>query len=181
MAGYRERAFEMVGEIVMEWAWLDQRIIIDTWQARDPNRQSPFVIGAIEQGFYRRLLDWARLHRSSAKPTTLKDFEAFLAHVQVLSSKRDDLAHNLRDISEANGDHVFGLHGTRLQFDFEGNWARWKRKYLHLLPSARPPQPKPPEHFAYYRPQMAKLLADIIQARERIVEIGEIHRSGRQF
>ena len=124
------------------------------------------MLGPLEQGFSKRWNEWGRIHRPYAKNRS--DFEKLHKHVQALSDFRDDISHNLHDISYSQDGTDFGLHVFRVTPDWKTKFDRWRAKYRRLRWQARPPAPYVTEQKYYRKSDVTKFIAETEAAIEKI-------------
>ena len=157
-------AYELIGRAVFAWGHFEQYMVSHIWMSRKP--VTAFYAGPLEQGFSKRWNEWCRIHRPYAEDRA--DFEKFHRHVQNLSDFRDDLSHNIHDISYNHYGTDFGLHVFRVTPDWRTKFDRWKTKYGHLPWKARPPAPYTKELLHYRKADVVKFISETEAALEKI-------------
>jgi hypothetical protein len=164
-------AFELIGRAIFAWGRFEQTIIGQTWRSRDPLRKSPFPIGPIEPGFHLRWNEWCKIHQGYASNGPA--FEQLRLRVKALSDFRDDLAHNVLDISYGPYGDTFSLHVRRQSFDWKTKWQRWANRYAHLPGKGRPVGPYAAQLLQYQRPDLEGFIRDTDAATDAVTEISE--------
>jgi hypothetical protein len=160
-------AYEVIGRAIIAWGHFEQHMLSQIWVSRKP---SAFYATALPQGFSKRWIEWCNIHRPYA--ASLSDFEAFLRHVRDLSDFRDDIAHNVHDISYNHHGDDFGLHVFRITPDWETKFKRWAGKFAHLPWQGRPPAPYTQEQIHYRKSDVTKFISNTEAALVRLKEIG---------
>ena len=156
------RGYERVGRIIVAWGLLDRALIAETWRTKTPVGRWPDRVAA---GFGRRCAEWGKLHKAD---------QALLDHLRALSTKRDDMAHNVVSVEAANGSASVVV--MRLETDWRRKFDRWAR-YLHLRAAARPAPPKDREYLHYSEAELIRLEGEISAARERVQGMSQAYRS----
>jgi hypothetical protein len=156
-------AYTDIGRAVFAWGRFEQAIIRQTWHARDPSRKSAFVIGPIETGFYKRWLEWCRIHEA---PDSLQKDILKLSHL------RDDLSHNVFDIFDLTHGR-YGLGVERRMFDWRSSFRKWAERYAHLPPRARPNGPKEQVLLQYRPTDIQAFVAAVGEAHQAITALSE--------
>ena len=178
-AGWEAFAYEQIGRIIVAWGQLDQAITSQTWKLNNPS--SSFPAGPIEATFYKRWCTWCAKCEPFCAPKSRSAFHAFREHVESLSTRRDDLAHNTFKVAGITENFFVGVaRGPRA--DWRERFERWASKYAHRKAHRRPlPPPGNTTYPAIYKDEAAWLLAEILDATATIARIRDEIDRGMKF
>jgi hypothetical protein len=167
---YLVAAYTDIGRAIVAWALFEQDIISLTWRYRDPTHSKSFPQGKIEPGFHLRWLDWCKCYQA---PQNLRE------SVKALSGIRDDLSHNITNISPSQVGYALG--GYRRYFDWRTKYERWASKYAHLHWRGKPSMPPDKQPVEYYPQDIANFQKEVLKANAEVREVSEAWLVGRGY
>lgn len=159
-----KQAHEAVGELIIEWGKLEQRVATAIWFAKDPLNKKPFREGKVELQFSDRLIHYLKHHAAF-----LEESEDFRVHLSSLHKIRNDLSHNVTSISDQSPHHAYAIQILRIHRDWRTAWNKWTNKWLGVAPMKRQhPIPRELEHLSYTEADVRKTITEVVEASARI-------------
>jgi hypothetical protein len=161
---HKKLAHEAVGELIIEWGRLEQRVAVAIWFANDPLNQTPFREGKVELQFPNRLNQYLKHHSPHIdKP------DDFRTHLLRLHTIRNDISHNTTRISDQSPQHAFAIHILRIHRDWRTAWKKWTAKWIRVAPLKRQgKKPRELEHLVYNESDVRETITAVLEATAKI-------------
>lgn len=177
MTDPRTRFHELVGAIILEWAYFDQVVVRQIWAAKSAGKKKPFIDIDFDNRFVHRFKEWRSLHAAHCSPE--QGLNTFCADAKRLALIRHDLAHNVTEIMNDGPDHEAVLAVMRSRHDLATKFREWFEKRASLAPKNWKPPPQV-EHDFYQPSQLVDWLAEIRALRTTLTAIGAARAGGYQ-